>query len=679
MKRLLAALAASLLAPAAAGATLDLAADAAAGQVTLTTFAAGGGQNGLTLPVSTAVHPLTGRLFVADRNNHRILSWISASAYATGASADIVIGQPDFATVTAGTTASKLAFPYGVAVDEAGNLYVSDQGNNRVVIYPAPLTSGMAATKVIGQASFTANTANAGGRSATSLDGPWGLTVDSAGRLFVADYENHRVLGFANPLAQSAPITATTVYGQVDFASGTCNAAGAPSATTVCGPSEVSTDGLGNLWVADHGNSRVLRYDNVAGILDGTADLVIGQADMVSRSPATTASQTYFPYSAVTDRGGALLVADSSNRVLRFKPPFANGMAATSVIGQAGFNDSATGTGPTGLNDASGLSVDPMGNVYVADYFNNRVLRYDQPFLTPRAPADLAGNGRSRLVWRATDGGFSVWTLVGAAATEYTYGLVDSDWKLLAAQDFDGDRKDDLFWRRTSDGATYLWFMNASVPTAFTNTGVVPVDYQVAAIGDFNGDGRADIFFRRTSDGGNYMWLMNGGAILQQGDFGSPVTSNYQVLAAADLTGDGKADIIWRESTSGGVFIWPMDGLTVSPSAGIGTAKDATWSLAGIGDFDGNGTPDLLWRKTDGTLDLWLMSGQAATTPVTLATPGADWTVESVADANADGHADIIFRNSTSGEFYIWLMNGQTIRAGGSLGAPGAIWSIAQP
>ncbi|HQY48184.1 MAG TPA: hypothetical protein PLE38_14570, partial [Usitatibacteraceae bacterium] len=168
MKRLLAALATSLLAPAAAGATLDLAADAAAGQTTLTTFAAGAGQNGLTLPVSTAVHPLTGRLFVADRNNHRILSWISASAYATGASADIVVGQPDFATVTAGTTAAKLAFPYGVAVDEAGNLYVSDQGNNRVLIFPAPITSGMAATKVIGQASFTANTANAGGRSATS-------------------------------------------------------------------------------------------------------------------------------------------------------------------------------------------------------------------------------------------------------------------------------------------------------------------------------------------------------------------------------------------------------------------------------------------------------------------------------------------------------------------------------
>ena len=679
MKRLLAALAASLLAPVAAGATLDLAADAAAGQVTLTAFAAGAGQAGLTLPVATAVHPLSGRLFVADRNNHRILSWISASAYATGAAADIVIGQPDFATVTAGTTASKLAFPYGVAVDEAGNLYVSDQGNNRVVIFPAPLTSGMAATKVIGQASFTANTANAGGRSATSLDGPWGLTVDSAGRLFVADYENHRVLGYASPLSQSAPITATTVYGQVDFASGTCNAAGAPSATTVCGPSEVSTDGLGHLWVADHGNSRVLRFNNVAGVIDGTADLVIGQADMVSRTPATTASQTYFPYSAVTDRGGALLVADSSNRILRFKPPFANGMAATTVIGQAGFTDFLTGTGPTGLNDASGLSVDPLGNVYVADYFNNRVLRYDRPFLTPRAPADLAANGRSRLVWRATDGGFSVWTVVGTSATDFTYGIVDPDWKVIAAQDFNGDRRDDLFWRRTSDGATYLWFMNGSVPASFADTGVVPVDYQVAAIGDFNGDGNADVFFRRASDNGNYLWLMNGGTIVQQGPFGSAADSIYQVVAAVDFTGDGKADILWRDTTSGGLFLWPMDGFTVAPSFGVGTTKDATWTLGGIGDFDGNGTPDLLWRKTDGTLDLWLMSGQAVATPVALTTPGADWTVESVVDFNADGHADIVFRNSTTGEFYVWLMLGQSIKGGGTLGVPGAIWSIAQP
>ncbi len=80
-----------------------------------------------------------------------------------------------------------------LALDSSGNLYIADATNNRVLYYPAGITT---ATRVYGQPGFTTNTGNNGGVSATSLSYPAGVALDGSGNLFVADDSNNRVLMF---------------------------------------------------------------------------------------------------------------------------------------------------------------------------------------------------------------------------------------------------------------------------------------------------------------------------------------------------------------------------------------------------------------------------------------------------------------------------------------------------
>src|ERR1700730_6739341 len=80
-------------------------------------------------------------IYVADYSNNRVLGWSSNTNFANGKAADLVIGQPSFLTAlcnNGGVTAQSLCSPAGVAVDSAGNLYVADAGNNRVLEYNTP-------------------------------------------------------------------------------------------------------------------------------------------------------------------------------------------------------------------------------------------------------------------------------------------------------------------------------------------------------------------------------------------------------------------------------------------------------------------------------------------------------------------------------------------------------------
>ena len=124
--------------------------------------------------------------------------------------------------ITAAISADSLCYPVGVAVDGAGNLYVADDGNSRVLEYNTPLTTDTTADTVFGQGgNFTSDDCDNGGFSANSLCYPDGVAVDGAGNLYVADTDNSRVLEYNTPLTNT---TADTVFGQGgSFTESDCN------------------------------------------------------------------------------------------------------------------------------------------------------------------------------------------------------------------------------------------------------------------------------------------------------------------------------------------------------------------------------------------------------------------------------------------------------------------------
>jgi sugar lactone lactonase YvrE len=263
---------------------------------------------GLIAPNGVAVDRsvVPNRVYVADQSNNRVLGWHSVDALTNGAPADLVIGQPDLFTSFAciNVNDASLCRPSAVAVDGAGNLYVADSYDNRVLEYNSPFTTDTVADLVFGQnGSFTTSACNLGGViTDATLCNPYGIAVDTAGNVYISDQNNSRILEYDLPLVTDAH--ADMVFGQAGkFNSGVCNNGGV-TANSLCNPNHLAVDGAGNLYVAD-GNSRVLEYNNpLAG--NTTADLVFGQGNsFTSNTCSATPSADNFcgDYGVAVDGG----------------------------------------------------------------------------------------------------------------------------------------------------------------------------------------------------------------------------------------------------------------------------------------------------------------------------------------------------------------------------------------
>jgi sugar lactone lactonase YvrE len=311
-----------------------------------------------------------------------VLGWSDESTLANGAAADLVIGQPGFTTGACnnGTIgAGTLCVPMGIAVDSAGNLYVADRGNSRILVYNSPFTTDTIADMVIGQTDFTSggcSNPNTQFASASSLCVPTGVTVDSAGNMYVTDMANNRVLEYNAPL--STGMAAVLVVGQANF---TSKAAGT-GAAKLNQPYAVAVDGDGNMYVADYTNNRVLEYN--APLSNGmSANRVFGQPNMTSNvaNPGGISANTLWnPWGVALDAAGNLYVADHSNhRMLEYDTPITTNTTADRVFGQPSLTSSGCNKGGLGRGSLclpSGPAVDSLGDVWVADFGNNRVLEY---------------------------------------------------------------------------------------------------------------------------------------------------------------------------------------------------------------------------------------------------------------------------------------------------------------
>lgn len=183
----------------------DTLADKVLGQRNFTSKAinGGAGTSRMTLyrPNGIAVD-VTGRVYVADRHNHRVLIFNNLA----DTLADMVLGQRNFSGNGSGTSSTGLSYPRGVAVDAAGRVYVADYLNDRVLVFHN--LADTIADRVFGQPTMATGNFNHGGLSATSLHMPYGMAIDATGRVYVADFGNHRVLAFSDPFARPDPTLA---------------------------------------------------------------------------------------------------------------------------------------------------------------------------------------------------------------------------------------------------------------------------------------------------------------------------------------------------------------------------------------------------------------------------------------------------------------------------------------
>ncbi|MHB1045548.1 MAG: SMP-30/gluconolactonase/LRE family protein [Thermoanaerobaculia bacterium] len=316
-----------------------------------------GGAARFRYPSGVAVDA-SGNVFVADSQNNRIRKIDTAGNMSTLAGN----GTQGFAD---GPGASAMfSYPFGVAVDASGNVYVGDPGNQRIrKIDIAGNVSTLAGTGTQGFAD--------GSGASAILSYPYGVAVDASGNVYFADTYNNRI----RKIDTSGNVSTLAGTGTQGFADGP----GASAMFTY--PGGVAVDASGSVYVADSQNNRIRKIDTSGNVSTLAGNGNRGLAD----GPGASAMFTYL-YGVAVDASGNVYVADRDNGLIR-KIDTSSNVSTLAGSGNWGFAD-GPGASARFANPWS-VAVDASGNVYVGDSDNRRIRKID----TAGNVSTLAGSG----------------------------------------------------------------------------------------------------------------------------------------------------------------------------------------------------------------------------------------------------------------------------------------------
>ncbi|OYU82744.1 MAG: hypothetical protein CFE24_14335, partial [Flavobacterium sp. BFFFF2] len=268
-------------------------------------------------------------------------------------------------------TAASFNLPFGLTVDAAGNVFVADSGNNKIrKITPAGVVSTFAGSGAQGAAD--------GPATAASFYFPTGVKLDTSGNLFVADFSNHKIRKIS-PTGDTSTFAGSGSTGSAD---------GTGTAASFFDPVGIEMDAAGNLYIADKSNQKI-RKITAAGVVSTFA----GSGAIGAANGASNVASFNYPQGVAIDRLGQIYVADGSNNLIR-------------KISTSGVVSTLAGSGIAGAEEAAGtsarlslpinLTVDSDLTVYVADYFNNKIRKIAQPnggySISPALPSGLSFN-----------------------------------------------------------------------------------------------------------------------------------------------------------------------------------------------------------------------------------------------------------------------------------------------
>jgi len=321
----------------------------------------------LDIPEAVAVDS-AGNIYIADTGNDRIRK-VDPSGMITTVAGN---GSYGYSGDGGPATAASLASPTCVEVDPAGNLYIADTENNRIrKVDP----SGMITT-VAGNGS-KGYFGDGGSATQASLYDPMGVAVDSSGDLYIADSYNHRI----RKVDPSGIIT--TVAG--NGTSGYSGDGGSATQASLYDPMGVAVDSTGNIYIADSYNHRIRKVDPSGIITTVAGNGSYGYSG--DGGPATSAMLDY-PGGVAVDPAGNLYIADTGNHCLRKVDPSGR---ITTVAGNGSYGYSGDGGPATSamLDYPGGVAVDTSGNIYIADEYNERIRKVDPSGMI----TTVAGNG----------------------------------------------------------------------------------------------------------------------------------------------------------------------------------------------------------------------------------------------------------------------------------------------
>ncbi len=304
----------------------------------------------LDSPRGLALGP-DGAIWIADTGNARVRKVTPAGVITTVAGAGRGGAVGEFLPAIS----ARLFAPASVALDAAGNLWIADALASRVRrVSPSGLIATAAGT---GQAGYNGD----GPATVTQLNLPAGVLADSAGNVYIADTNNHRV----RKLTPDGALITVAGRGIRGYGGD-----GGPAVDALLdSPCGLALDGEGNLYIADRMN-HAIRKVTPAGLITTVAGTGLPGAGG-DGGPATQARLNH-PLGVAVDRQGNLYIADTDNHRVRKVNP--EGIIETIAgDGSPGFSGDGGPARQARLRYPAALAVDAAGNVFVADQDNHRV------------------------------------------------------------------------------------------------------------------------------------------------------------------------------------------------------------------------------------------------------------------------------------------------------------------
>ncbi len=297
-----------------------------------------------------------GNLFIADRDNHRIRRVDANGDISTVAGT----GTAGFNGDGIAAAAAQLNSPAGLALDADGNLFIADIFNHR--IRKIDTNGDISTVAGTGTAGFNGDGIAA---AAAQLNNPRSMILDTAGNLFIADRDNHRI----RRVDTNGDISTFAGTGTAGFSGD----GAAATAAQLNSPTGLALDTAGNLFIADRNNHRIRRVD-INGDISTFAGT--GTAGFSGDGGAATAARLRTPRSVALDANGNLFIADRDNH--RIRRVDINGDISTFAgAGRRGFNGDGGAAVDALLYRPAGVALDANGNLFIADTSNRRIRKVD--------------------------------------------------------------------------------------------------------------------------------------------------------------------------------------------------------------------------------------------------------------------------------------------------------------
>jgi sugar lactone lactonase YvrE len=310
-----------------------------------------------------------GNLYVADFSNHRVRK-IDTSGVVTTIAGN---GSATYAGDGGPATAASIRQPGGIALDGSGNIYISDNFNNRIRKIDASGNISTVAGNGTGGYS-----GDGGAATAAMINRPMGITTDGSGNIYFADESNHAIRKVTISTGVITTVAGTGVGGY---------STGVATMSRLRQPKDVAVDASGNIYIADWMNHRVRMVNTSGNIVDLAGDGTMGFS---GDGYAATAARVNKPISVWIDASGNLLVADNGNS--RIRRIFLSGVGHIATLCGNGTYSFAGDGGPASaaaLNSPAGVFSDASGTIYIADQGNHRVRKIQ--IVPPPPPPYIAG------------------------------------------------------------------------------------------------------------------------------------------------------------------------------------------------------------------------------------------------------------------------------------------------